>query len=492
MSVDFFIGVAIGVVGGIFIGLAMARKLWTILIWVSVGTSFGQYPAADVRAAYADAMTLPVESRSQARYLSLSFVPAAIRSDLVVACNYAVNALSRVRQIKQCTPVGKYLLRIDVSNYVNDATETEAWELAWAAMAVNEPYFHLQTQVAYAGRIQTVAVAGGWTDLGRESSLRQSTGTPQAGAILRADYFVATALAPPAYYAFAGVPATEGEWLKSNGVDAAAIARLGADLWANLNISDPTKKPRRVVWDQGALGSVFKTLDSKVADAVHNPFYRPITADGSTVLYDAGEYFLMGPNGFWKVAVFDSSGKRLDFVDPKIASDYVGAADGAADTQIYSGMNCFRCHQTSGLNSFTNNQFELYQTNKGRVELSSYSSSYVRRVLEFYDDGRLQRQIRFDRESHELAVQRACETTPAKSVGCLAAVVKGYSYDAVRPETLAVELNVPLGCLTSVIDGTTDPNLAAILEAKPISRGAWESAYHEAALKAAAYHRSHP
>jgi hypothetical protein len=61
------------------------------------------------------------------------------------------------------------------------------------------------------------------------------------GAILRADYFAAAALKPPAYYAFAGIPATETEFLKGFGIDKAVIERLEANAGANLHESGVTR-----------------------------------------------------------------------------------------------------------------------------------------------------------------------------------------------------------------------------------------------------------
>src|SRR4029078_6563578 len=107
------------------------------------------------------------------------------------------------------------------------------------------------------------------------ASLRAATAS--TGALLRADYFIAGATQPPAYYQFAALPETESAFLKSLGVDRDVIQRLRADVGANLITSGVTGKPRRIVWSQGPLGGVYSTLDVQQIDATRDPLRRPIT-----------------------------------------------------------------------------------------------------------------------------------------------------------------------------------------------------------------------
>src|SRR6185436_11646045 len=136
---------------------------------------------------------------------------------------------------------------------------------------------------------QTVTLDGGWADLAAGAKLRANTNS--IGAILRADYFIAQATTPPAYYDFAGIPSSENEFLKSLGVDREVIDRLRANAGANLIISGVTNKPRRIVWSQGPLGGVYATLDVETVDAAHDPIRRPISADGFQLKFDVSEWF---------------------------------------------------------------------------------------------------------------------------------------------------------------------------------------------------------
>ncbi len=467
---------------GVIVG-RVTRCLAPVLVGLFCTAAMAQTPLLDVRSALADAQTLP--NPQHVRYLSLSSIAAEKRLECFIAINHAVNDLSRTRGIYPVASVTPTLVRIDVSQYCNDAAELESWEGAWSSLSQSDPYFHLATQVSYAGKIQTVVVAGGWTDPKTEAALRQVTNTPSNGCILRADWFVARALVAPNYYQFLGAADNQTGWYKSLGVDAKVIDALEANAGANLFVSAVTHKNRRVIWAQGPLGGVYQTLDVKVDDAKHNPFYRPIAADGSQVQFDAGEFFALGRNGMWQTFIADAKGKRLDVVDPVIAHDYLAESDGAADVQVYAGRNCLVCHGAeSGLNSFSDDQSRLLRTSKGRIELRSYSPEYVRRVVSFYDDDRLQRQLRFDRETHDMAVKRACGCSPAKATAALEATVKRLEYDVVSQQQAAIELGVPEEKIVAVIDGTHDPNCIALAEEHGITRAAFESCWPELAVKA--------
>jgi hypothetical protein len=441
-------------------------------------------PAEEIAIIDADLGSLRLPARY--RWLTLGHLPRDAQAETIVAVNYALNAVSRVRAITPAMQVAPTVLRIDVSAFCQDEKQIDAWVLAWGEIAKHDFYHHLTTQVLLGSKVETVSVAGSWLNPPVEALIRAATAAPKFGAVLRADYFVAAALKAPDYYRFSGAADTLDGWLKQFGADAKLAEQLEASNGANLFVSGITLKPRRVIWQQGILGGVYATLDCKQADAAHDPFYRPISADGSQVKFDAQELFAMRANGFWATFIADAAGKRLDVVDPQIVSrDYAIAELGAADTRIYAGRNCLICHSAGGLNAFSDDQAKLLRTTRGRAELSSYNGSYVRRVLGFYDDERLQRQMKIDRESHELAVKRACGTTPEKAVAAVGATIKRAEFDPVTPQIAADELQCSLHDLSDVIDGTHDPNLAGLVEGHAINRQAWQSAYPEAAMKRA-------
>ena len=263
-----------------------------------------------------------------------------------------------------------------------------------------------------------MTIDGGWVGLAEAVKLRALT--ESAGAILRADDFIARSTVPPAYYAFAGIPPTEADFLKSLGVDADTIERLRANAGANLVISGVTQKPRRMIWSQGPLGGVYETLDVQQVDANRDPIRRPLSVDGANLKFDAGEWFAAAPNGLWRTALYDAKGNRQDSVPDKIAKD---TSDPLADGIVVPMISCIRCHVESGLRPFRDDQSRLLST--GRVDLRSSDPTLVQRIAEFYDEPRLQRQMDFDRQTYDLAVARATDgMKPEELAAALARTVR--------------------------------------------------------------------
>ncbi|HKD36501.1 MAG TPA: hypothetical protein VKB78_06860 [Pirellulales bacterium] len=456
-----------------------------------------QSPASELRAAVADIERLPAATRPGVRYLSLYAVSPARRAQTRQITSYTLNALSRTRAITTPTEVTTTLLRFSISNYVNDRTEFDAWSAAWEKLVEADAYWHQVTGVggqgsgvsrqAAFGRVSAltpdpgpltpVTIDGHWLDPIDVAKLRAYSGS--GGAILRADDFVGRATATPHYYAFAGVPATEAEFLKSLGVDAATIDRLRANAGANLIISGVTQKPRRIVWSQGPLGGVYETLDVTAVDAERDPIRRPLSAGGVNLKYDAGEWFAVAPNGLWRVALYDSAGKLQQSVPDKIAKD---TSDPHGDGIVTPMVSCVRCHTESGLRPFRDDQTRLFST--GRVDLRSYDPTIVQRVVEFYDEPRLQRQMAFDRETYTAAVERAAHLKPEELAAALATMVREFAYLPVTREQAAREIGVSENQLAAALSASHDPILLMLVEGRPVLRGQWESSFAEAALLA--------
>ena len=443
-----------------------------------------QTPASELRAAVADVERLPPEARGNMRYLSLYAIAPQSRGETIKVANYVVNALSRTRAITPLRQIGQTLLRIDATAYTASAAELDEWTNAWGNLVQTDPYWHIQTEIVdpSESKIQNlkskiVTIDGGWIGLDQAARLRAATGSQ--GAILRADYFIARATSTPAYYQFVGIPAKEGDFLKSLGVDPKVIADLQADAGANLFISGITKKPRRIVWSQGPLGGVYQTLDVQQVDAARDPIRRAISTSGFDLKFDAGEWFAMAPNGLWRTALYDSQGKLQQTVPDKIAKD---DSDPAADGIVTPMISCIRCHQESGLRPFRDDQTRLLVS--GRVDLRSYDPQIVQRAAEFYDEPRLQRQMAFDRETYALAVARATGgMKPPELAEALARAVRAFAYEPITRARAARELGLRESDLTGVLRESHDPILLALLEGHAVLRGQWESSFAEAAVR---------
>jgi hypothetical protein len=461
-----------------------------------------QTPAAELRACVADVEQLPPEVRPGVRYLSLYALPQRRRGEMTRVVGYLLNALSRTRAISRPTAVTSTLLRFSISSYVSDSAEFQDWSRAWEKLGERDPYWHLRTEVLVSSNgaaskangssngeatatTAIVTIDGGWVELAAAVRLRTLTGS--GAALLRADDFVARASATPDYYRFAGIPATETEFLKSLGVDAATIEKLRANAGANLIISGVTQKPRRVVWSQGPLGGVYQTLDVAAVDARRDPIRRPLSAAGANLTYDAGEWFAMAPNGLWRVALYDSQGKLQQTVPDKIAKD---TSDVAADGIVTPLVSCIRCHTEGGLRPFRDDQSRLFAS--GRVDLRSEDSTLVQRAAEFYDEPRLLRQMDFDRQTYAASASRATDGMQAEEIAAaLGRSVREFAYQPLGTERAARELGLSAAELPQALATSHDPILLALLEGQAVLRGQWESSFADAAALAETYRARH-
>ncbi len=367
-------------------------------------------------------------------------------------------------------------------SYAPSPAEYAQWQSAWEKLGETDYRWNIRTEVVEHSRpvkkgdqivatTKIVTVSGGWSGLADASALKAYTASNAP--ILAADYFIFNALSTPSYYAFAGIPDNENDFLKSIGVDAKTIDRLRANAGANLIESNVTHKERRAIWCQGPLGGVYETLDMLKIDAERSPIRRPITSEGLTVKYDVSEWYAMGANGLWKVALYDSAGKKQQTVPDKVAKD---TSDALADGIVYPLMSCTRCHVEGGLRPFHDSQTKLLQ----KSLLQSYSPQIVLRAQEFYDEPRLQRQMSFDRATYEAACKQTCGLTAAEVATAMGNVVRNYNYLPVTVQQAALECGVDSKEFKASVVNTHDPFLLTLIDDQPILRDQWSSSFAEA------------
>ncbi|MEX2138674.1 MAG: hypothetical protein WD894_05395 [Pirellulales bacterium] len=460
----------------------MYRHLLLAFATLAIGDrACAQSPATELAAAMADLEQLHHDKQPTTRYLSLYAIPANRRDEVAAVASYTLNALSRSRAILQPKRITDSLLRFDIEHYTTNKTAADEWRAAWERIVAVDPYWHIRTEILQRkndARRETVTVPGGWTNLADAARLQALTGS--AGALLRADHFIATATIAPRYYEFAGVAAREVDFLKSLGVDPKTIEKLRANAGANLILSGVTQKPRRIVWQQGPLGGVYSTLDVERVAAERDPIRRPLSADGLAFEYDASEWFAMRANGLWLTALYNRAGQRQDSVPDRVAKD---TSDPAADGIIVPLLSCIRCHREGGLRPFRDDQHSLLAEG---IELRTLRAKDAQRAAEFYDEPRLQRQIEFDRETYSRAVARATAgMRPPNLADALAGAVREFLYTPVTLEQAARELGIDAESMRRALTSSRDPILLMLRQNRPVLRGQWESSFAEAAVLAA-------
>lgn len=450
----------------------MIKILKSPVLWFLIGILAGKYvfaqsPSEEIQACVIDCRRLPPDLQVQTRYLSLYNASGDQNDRYARATNFVVNELSRVRAITHCEAISHTLLRITIGNYAPD--DYKQWSAAWDALAIRDPYWHIQTEVLANGKRKAVTTYGGWT---LPYAVELQGMTKSVGPIMRADYFCSYATQPESYHAFVGIPPKEGDFLAGLGVDQSLLEKLRANAGANLNESGVTHKPRRVIWAQGPLGGVYQTLDVEHTTADKDPIRRPITDRGLSLNYDLGEWYAMGPNGLWRMALYNAKGERQDTVPDKVAKDESG------DGIIYNNQSCVVCHVEGGLRPFVDDETKLLKLNL----LGSYDYKITQRAKEFYDESRLQRQMSFDRQTYEAACQE-CTGLSSKD---LATVFKGirddYLYKPVTTEVAARECGTSVKEFKAALVNSRDPVILALIGDGTVIRDRWTSSFAEAML----------
>jgi len=455
-----------------FIFLSLSFQMFALLVLPLVATL-----PADVNSHLAMALhdvttrVAPTE-RQHTRYLSLLAVDDERCESATAGVSLVLNSVSRARRIVRPAVVpgsGGRLLRISLADYKLPA---ELWEAALGS----EPYWHLSTKVVdpRTGKPREVITDGGWVDLAAAAKLRLATGS--AGAIVRADWFVArsaTTANGGLYYALVGVPEKEIDFFRQLGIDPATIGKLRADEGANLFHSQVTGKLRRIVRRPGPLGAAWETLDVERSTAERDPIRNPA---GFT--YDAGEHIAAKANGLHLFALYDSQGRRADSVPDRIAKD---TSDPHGEGIIVPMISCVRCHREDGLRPFVNDQQRLL---KRGVRLYADDRDVAERLAAFYDTD-LGKQLRRDREDYAEAVAQATGGLKSEEAAdALAALFRGYVYERVSPRQAARELGLAEGGTTElarILAASHDPVLLALTAGIAVQREQWEAGFAEAA-----------
>ncbi|HEX4132465.1 MAG TPA: hypothetical protein VHZ24_20710 [Pirellulales bacterium] len=440
----------------------------------------GLTPAEAVAAALVDVPSLPAGTQGQTRYLVLTSSTHDERRQQAQAVSFLLNSVSRSRVIVQPIVVGaeSALLRFDLAAYA-DFRQPETYTqlfTAWERLAKDDPYFHIRTQVAAGSKIDEVTTDVGWIDLAAAKKLRELTGS--FGAVLRADYFVAT-VGGAAYYEWAGIPEHEADFYKLFGVDTATVNRLAADSAANLFRSHVTNKPRRIIERPGVFGTVLQTKDVDRESPDRDPLRNPIDFQTQRFDFQASELFALGANKLWRVALYDAQGNRQATVPDRVAKDFAG------DGIIAPLVSCLRCHERNGgragLQPFHDSQTELINA----VGLSTYVPEVAQRIGQLYDPMRMDKAMTRAREDYAEAVAMATGgLSPAETTDLLVEMYASYLDHPVTPEQAAYELGIEHKQLAEALAGSRDAITLAVGAGMIVNRAAWASAFGDAALRA--------
>jgi len=411
-------------------------------------------------------------SAATVRYLQLTGADDAANAKQVAALNYLLNAVSRNRVIYRVAPLAEMpIVAVDFAALADpirfDASLAELLE-AWELVVAVDAFWHVPVDDADKKRS---VVAGPWCS---DALARLEKATRSAGGVLRVEQFVARAGADRIFNSFAGVPATQAEFLAQFGVDEKKIVTLLGHTSANIPVSGVTFKPRRIVSRQGPLGPYISTEDGAKDNAAANPFHFPVSANGQSTKVDAYEVFALKSNGFWGVAAFDGDDKRVDTVPDVIAKNRA-----ARDGIIRNGADCFICHTTNGGEA----GIQIFDaTHQAKLNAGGIygDPAIVGVIAAAYDPRTMKRSIERGQADHHDAVMEATGLEPKEAVAALAEVYLGYRDGDVDIARAAYECGVTVDEFKTAIGKPRDPMLGLLLLETKITRGSWEAALPDA------------
>lgn len=297
------------------------------------------------------------------------------------------------------------LLKIKLSDYSLTAA-------LWDKLTAAYPY------------AQSVRFANEYKDL------KSRTGA--AIAIVRADWFLATASLPPHYYNLLQLPNTTRELEKFLGVDLADNIVKGNVLRAGFNNSGVSQHNRIIERSATQFGAYWSSYDFSTSSGRQSIFDFPLgpvktesekTFGFETFQHAGGEYIFNLRNGLQGYMLSDNTGKRIDAGPLNIVSDSL-----RPDRVVRAGASCFSCH-AGGINR-KDDQISAF-VGFAKANTSDKDRYFKDRVQTLY--GRLNEidtAIDGDRKRHESAlVALGVNTATDAAREPIAAMLRFYEQD---------------------------------------------------------------
>ena len=224
-----------------------------------------------------------------------------------------VNSLSWSRLIVKPTPIdpARTILRVDLRLLTWTRNDSEPWR-------------RIVQLYPYATELLT-------PDFEEISRLSGSSVS-----MIRADWFVAEAAAPPLYHDILGLPQTVQELERTLGVDVLKdIAEDNNVVRAGVRNSGVSQNNRVVERHTSSYGAYWRSFDFSSSSGEQNIFANPLDLKAA-----GGEIIFNLPNGMQAYFLTDRVGKRID----KGPSDIVSDRENPASITVFNGRSCMSCH----------------------------------------------------------------------------------------------------------------------------------------------------
>lgn len=404
------------------------------------------------------------------RYLDFSLFPPERRRRMAAAYSWFLNSINQTGVIFVLRPVTPdySIMAIDLLQLVEEEHQYRKLVAAWDKIAAIDPYFGITTLAEVDGKAKALRVYGGWIEPKvaegvSKLSFDQFRNAQPVGIVLQAPHFLwhaATTGRNGFYYDLAGVPTDRDEYIRKFSIDPDLVRKNNGFIGATIVRSGVTRGPRQVLVVAGPYGGAWGTRDNAPAFLQPNqdPFRFPLafgtTIDGKVVQqfhWAAEEWLALNKVGHWVPALFNGEGKLQQTVPDTIAKDPL-----SPEGVLLPFISCCRCHtqmnrDDNGLRSFRDDYLILRRN--GNLATPSPKDSKL--ISSLHNGGKVQRQVRWDREAHfDASVEATIDyqepqegqpvgLTPAEAVAELAWVFEAYVYGTATREMIAPILGIP-------------------------------------------------
>jgi hypothetical protein len=467
-------------------------------------------PADAVRFAARDILTVPLALRPSMRYLSAYNAAPEDRPKLWQSLSFLCNSLSRERTITRPAIVAgtdNTLFRVCLDDYQWPAAAWERLaEKGSGPAAAPEPYFHtaidrlVEVEETYQAdelvpygveengkwrkvedrresvtrkrkvqrREKSSFASAPWLPLPETTSLLSTT--ESAAPIVRADWFLANASLPPAYYEFLGIDpkkGTEADLQTLALADIKLVSRAKLEQKGVVVKSQVALHNRTLKRFPTVAGYYWESRDS--LKSVDDRDYLQQVLDEKA---DAKEIIFSLPNLLQGYGVVNAAGIVQDKADPDIAQDY---STPLQDKQVRTGRNCMTCH-ASGMQPIGD---EVRSLSRDKIALLTADPANARRVRDFFSTD-LAKQTERDGAAYAEAVA-ACNGLKAEvNAGQVEKQIHGYTDATLDADGVSMEVGVSADRVLSIIKRGVgiDARLTGLLQTPPrkIRRDQWERA----------------
>ncbi len=395
---------------------------------------------------------LPSDERSNVRFFSIrtshnnrNLYPEDLDM-LRLALAKSINSMSWQRQLVSLNP-------IDTQNTIY---AIDLRDLGWNAESWNKITSAYPYGIRYDDSPVDDVLNSSAVDVYRQSG----TVLP----IVRADWFITTATAPPLYHELLQIPLSAQALEQRLGISAENNIRDGRVVRAATLKSGVSAQNRMIERHQNGLFGFywksydFKSLrDSPRSSLMQFPLGPPMNGHPFPDLafqHDGGELIFELPNGLQGYMLIDDKGRRIDAGPREVVEDKEGRFSGTGD--IVNGISCMGCH-ANGMRSMPSDVL------RGETAIQGSALRFLRKMHpgdEVVDDW-----IEKDRETFQSAVLKVMKAVPSNEVSLV--TEQGSVLEPITSAAKTFRDTIDLNDLAAELEFDDPQRLAIAIENNP-------------------------